>query len=324
MQVSAVWACTGLISETTATMPLGVYRRTPDGRELIEEHFLYDLLRVKPNMLMTPHEFREAMTMQLALHGNGYALIERKNGIPFSLMPMQPENMTPVRDETGLRYEYQTTRGIQVFGKESIFHLKGRSLDGIVGMSPLAYARHSLGITVSADKFASKSFSSGGRPPGVLMYDASLTDEQRLKVGEIYQGFSVDDTKTWVLEMGLRYEAIGIPPDDMQMLQSRQFQVSDIARFWRVPPHMIGDTEKVTSYGTGIEQQNLGFLQYTLQPYLTRWESVVADALLSRNERRTIFVNHNVEGLLRADSAGRSAFYSTCLLYTSPSPRDRS
>jgi len=310
LQVSSVWACVGLIAETTATLPLGVFRRTAQGREPVTDHYLFELLRVSPNALMTPQEFRETLTLQIALWGNGYASIERRGGKPVSLMPLQPEFMTPVRDETGLRYEYQTNGGIEVYAKESILHLKGKSADGVVGMSPLAYARHSLGVTVSADKYASKAFSSNGRPPGFITVDRTLTTEQREKVREMYQESSIDDVKTWVFEGGFNYVPVGIPPDDMQMLDSRRFQVSDIARFWRVPPHLINDTEKSTSWGTGIEQQNLAFLQYTLQPYLTRWESVIADALLSRTERRTIFVKHNVEGLLRADSAGRASFYS--------------
>lgn len=312
MKLSAVWSCARLISETVGSLPLGVFERTAEGRDAIEKHYLYELLRVSPNDLMTPLEFREALTLQLSLYGNGYALIERlENGKPYSLTPLRPDCMTPVKEAGTVTYHYQTTKGEMIFAKESIFHLKGFSLDGLVGLSVLAYSRNAMGITVSADQFASKAFSSGGRPSGVLMVDSILRPEQREQLRKIYENITVSDTGLWVLEGGTKYETIDIPPDDMQMLQSRQYQLGDIARFFRVPSFLINDTEKSTSWGSGIEQQNLGFLTYTLRPYLTRWESTISDALLSRGDRRKYFVEHSVEGLLRADSAARASFYSS-------------
>jgi HK97 family phage portal protein len=312
MQLSAVWSCVRLISETVGSLPLGVYERTADGRRAVSDHFLYELLRVSPNDLMSPLEFREAMTVQLALWGNGYAYIERNaRGVPLSLTPLHPAQMTPVKEAGTVTYHYQTNKGEHIYAKESILHLKGFSVDGIVGLSPLAYARHTMGISASADQFASKSFSSGGRPSGVLMVDRILTDTQREQLRDIYENITVSDTGLWVLEGGTSYQAIDIPPDDMQMLESRQFQLSDIARFFRVPSHMINDGSQATAWGSGIEQLNIGFLTYTLRPYLTRWESAVADSLLDRTARRRYFVEHNVEGLLRADSAARASFYAT-------------
>jgi HK97 family phage portal protein len=142
-----------------------------------------------------------------------------------------------------------------------------------------------------------------------MTVDRILTTEQRDKLREIYEG--LDANSLWVLEGGTGYQQMSLPPDDMQMLESRQFQLADIARFFRVPSHMINDTSNTTSWGSGIEQLNLGFLTYTLRPYLTRWESAVSHSLLSRTDRRKYFVEHNVEGLLRADSAARSNFYAT-------------
>jgi HK97 family phage portal protein len=315
MQVSAVWSCARLITETVGSLPLGLYERKGDSREpLPRDHYLYQLLRVSPNQYMNPQEFREAMTLQLVLWGNAYGLIDRIGNRPVSVIPLKPEHMTVVRDETGLTYHYATTTGVVVYTARSIFHLKGFSVDGIVGLSPLAYARQVMGVTVAADKYASKSFANGGRPTGVITVSEFLNKEQREKVQDIYEGVveSVEDNlaRVRVLEGGMKYEPISIPPDDMQMLQSRQFQLGEIARIFRIPSHLINDSEKATAWGSGIEQLNIGFLQYTLRPYLTRWEGTIDSSLVQVKDRSSVVVEHNVEGLLRADSAARSEFYS--------------
>jgi len=315
MQVSAVWSCARLITETVGSLPLGCYEKTAAGREELTDHYLYRLFRETPNGMMTPLELREALTLQLALWGNGYALIEWQNK-PFesdviNITPLRPDCMLPKRVNNMLTYHYTTPKGVHVFAKESILHIKGFGADGIVGLSPLAFAAQSMGMTLSADKYASKAFSRGGRPTGVLTTDKIFTPDQRRDLRAIYDKINADDSDgTWVLEAGLDYKAITIPPDQLQMLESRRFQLGEIARFFRVPSYLINDTEKSTSWGTGIEQQNLGFLAYTIRPYLTRWESAVSSALLNRGDRRKYFIEHNVEGLLRADSAARAAFYS--------------
>lgn len=309
MQLSAVWSCVRLISETVGSLPLAVYERTAEGREATEDHYLHELLRVSPNALMTPLEFREALTMQLALWGNGYAEIKRdQNGKPFSLVPLHPSRVTPKREAGTVTYHYNHGKGEHIFAKESILHLKGFGVEGIIGLSPLSYAREAMGITAAADRHAARSFTNGSRPSGVLTVDRILTPDQREKLRGIYE--NLDTNSLWVLEGGTAYQQLTIPPDDLQMLETRQFQVSDIARFFRVPSHMINDHSKDTSWGSGIEQQNIGFLTYTLRPYLTRWETAIGSALLSRTDRKKYFVEHTVEGLLRADSAARASFYS--------------
>lgn len=315
LQVSAVWSCVRLITETVGSLPVGVYQRNGDTRTRIDDHYLARLFYEAPNADMTPQEFREAMTAQLAFFGNGYARIEWQ-GKPFqsdviSLSPLRAEYMTPVRSDSGVTYHYSTDKGIHVFAKESILHIKGWGFDGLVGLSPLEYGAQSLGITLSADKYAASAFGRNGKPVGVLTTDRILTPDQRKDLRGIYDNVNADDSSgTWVLEAGLDYKQITMTPDAMQMLQTRSFQLGDIARFYRVPSFMINDSEKSTTWGTGIEQQNLGFLAYTIRPYLTRWESAVSSALLSRTDRRKYFIEHNVEGLLRADSAARAMFYS--------------
>jgi HK97 family phage portal protein len=215
------------------------------------------------------------------------------------------------RDADRLTYHYRNAQGVRVIDQENVLHVKGFGTDGVVGFSPLSHGRETMGVSASADAFAAKAFGSNGRPTGVLMMDQTLTPEQRANAKKIYEGLSVDDSKLWLLEAGVKYEALSLPPDDLQMLESRSFQVSEIARFFGVPSHLINATEKSTSWGSGIEQLTLGFLQYTIEPYLKEWEAEIHRKLLTRTEGRSIFVEHNVEGLLRADSAGRASFLAT-------------
>lgn len=319
LQLSAVWSCVRLIAESVAGLPLGFFERTDGGRQPLSiEHNLVNLLKRRPNSVMTSHEFREAMTCQLVLWGNAYAKISwiGRGGSerPTSLTPLRPGHMIPYREADGtVTYHYTTDSGVEVYSQKSIFHLKGFSAEGVVGFSPLALARQSMGLAVAAEQYSASTFRNGGRPVGTLNFDEFLTTEQRTKAREMYENITAgatNNTKFWVLEGGVKYNPIAIPPDDMQMLESRRFQLAEIARFFRVPSHLINDSDKATSWGSGIEQLNLAFLQYTLAPYLARWEHTINRSLLSPVEKRRIIVEHNVEGLLRADSAGRSAFYS--------------
>jgi HK97 family phage portal protein len=312
MKLSTVFACTRILTQTISCLPLIVYERDGDSRKANADHYLNGLLRRSPNSVMTALSMRQAVTAQRVLWGNGYAIIKRnKQSVPIALLPVLPEKMQVKRDTDRLTYHYDSSGGPRVYDQENILHLKGFGTDGVVGFSTLGHARESMGITASADQFAAKAFGSNGRPTGVLMMDQTLNPEQRTNAKKIYEGLSVDDSKLWLLEAGTKYEALSLPPDDLQMLESRSFQTSEIARFFGVPSHLINDTEKSTSWGSGIEQLTLGFLQYTIEPYLKEWESEIHRKLLSTTEARSIFVEHNVEGLLRSDSAGRASFLST-------------
>ena len=273
------------------------------------------MLKYKPNQTMTDVEFREAMTTQLVLWGNAYASIARDTrGNPISLLPLIPGKMEVVRlPDKSIEYKYYTEEGIETFEQRDIFHLKGFSAEGLVGFSPLAMARHSLGLFVAAEQYSAGSFRRGGRPLGTLNFEKVLTPEQRKGAHQIYEditGGAMNNARSWVLEGGATYFPIGIPPDDLQMLESRQFQLGEIARFFRVPSHLINDSEKATSWGSGLEQLDLGFLKYTLTPYLRRWETTIRNTLMTGPESRKLIVEHNVEGLLRADSKARAEFYS--------------
>jgi HK97 family phage portal protein len=321
LQLTTVYRCIALIAQTVACMPLGFFQRRQDGDrdDLDDDHYVVQLLKWKPNQAMTALEMRVALTMQLVGWGNGYGRVfysgvgDRER--PTSIVPMKPSLTTVYRIADGsLQYHYQTDSGIQVLSAKSVLHLKGLTLDGVVGLSPLSVGRQALSLSVAAERYSAGAFRNGGRPIGTLNFDKFLNAEQREQARKIYQAITSgadNGTNAWVLEGGVKYDAIAISPDDLQMLQSRQFQVSELARLFGVPSHLLNDSDKATSWGSGLEQLNLGFLQYTLTPYLKAWESAVSNRLLTSPDRRKVIVEHNVEGLLRADSAGRAAFYST-------------
>lgn len=313
LQVSAVWACTRILVNAVSCLPFPVYKRDGDDtRSKDRDHWLWGLLRDSPNAYTSPLAFRQAMTAQLVLWGNAFALIKRrgnqKTGQPTSLIPVLPECVKVIRTGDAVTYHVRDGRtgSVRVFSQASMLHLKQWGPDGVMGLSPLDHMRQSLGVSVSADKFAARAFGSNGKPSGVLMVDRFLTAEQREDMKEIYQGMSVDDDKLWLLEGGVKYEEMSMPPDDMEMLQSRSFQIAVIASFFGVPSFLLNLEEKNTSWGTGIEQMNIGFLQFSIQPYLKAWEDAVENQLLSRDERRTHFAEHDVDGFLRGDSKARS------------------
>ena len=316
MMISAVFACVRLLVQTGATLPLGFFERTTEGRELLDpEHYLCQLLKFSPNNFMTAKEFRQAMWTQRVLWGNGYAKIKWMGERPVSLTPLKPEFMTVNRGESGLIYKYSTDSGIKEYSQREMFHLKGFSTDGIVGISALGYARESLGVSVAAEQTAAKSI--GGRANAVLETDDVPTAEQKAQLRELYGSGQMTseyhtDGGLMITPAGLKYRAISMPPDDLQLLESRQFQIPEICRFFGVPAVMVdGAAGAAAAWPASYEQQVLSFLTFGLKPYLDEWEDAIPDSLLSPKDRRTIFAEHNVEGLLRADSKARSDFYAS-------------
>ncbi len=315
MQVSAVFSCIRLIAELTASLPLPLYKRTENGtREQVRDHWMVDLLNA-PNPLMTGQELRETWGFGLAGWGNAYCRRVQFDGDKvLELWPMKPEFMTvdkPALDRMRYCYTPVGESGPEKYEQDQILHIKGFGNDGIVGMSPLAFARQALGLAISAERFAASLFANGGKPSGTLATDRILDPKQRDDVRKQFQGINAGDAnRLWVLEAGFKYEPISIPPEDAQMLQTRQMSVSEIARFFRVPLFLLMEMEKSTSWGSGLEQQNLAFLAYTLRPYLTRIEAAINRWLMPPDMRRDYYVEHNVEALLRADSQARARFLS--------------
>jgi len=316
LMVSTVFACVRILVQSGATLPLGFYTRTPDGREtLSEDHYLYELLKYKPNDIMTAKEFRQALWTQRVLWGNGYAHIKWTGNRPTSLMPLKPEYMKVIRDGKELIYRYNTGGGAVDFPQKEIFHLKGFGSDGVTGLSALGFMREVLGLSVSADQSAAKSVN--GNANSVLELDDFPTDAQKLQLRSMY-GADADTIEfkdgMMIIPGGMKYRIVDVDPNKLQLLESRQFQVAEVCRFFGVPVVMVdGAVGATAAWPASYEQQVLAFQTFTLAPYLNEWEDVIPDSLLVGKEQRTIIAEHNIQGFLRADSTARSNFFSQAL-----------
>jgi len=314
LQISTVFACVRLISTVTAGLPLDVFETTGDDRRKVGiDNPLARLLPYSPNQFMTAVEFREAMTMQLCYYGNAYALIERNSvGDVISMMPLMSVNMDVRLEGKRVVYRYRRDSEYADFKPSEIFHLKGFGFNGLVGLSPIAFAAKTAGVAVAMEDQQRDFYANGAKSPQLLMTGEGkvLNKEQRAQVEENFKEISGGPVKKrlWILEGGFTTQAIGVSPQDAETMAARKFQVSELARFFGVPPHLVGDVEKSTSWGSGIEQQNLGFLQYTLSPYLNRWEYAIERWLLKPGELGRFHAEHNIDGLLRGDSTARANF----------------
>lgn len=316
LQLGTVWSCVRLISETIGTLPLGVYQKGEDGRRSVPEHNLYGLIHGNPNADMTAAEFWESAVACLCLWGNFYAEKEMARGRLAALAFIPPDRVSVRRNGDGARvYEVRENGKTRSVPEDRIFHIRGFGLGGDTGLSPIGYARKTLSLAIDTDLAASSAMRNGARPGGFLVVPKGATKEQKQELRETFIDPIVGPeatAKAGILEHGLDWkEAKGMPPEDLQLLQGRSFNVEEICRWFRVPPFMIGHTEKSTSWGTGLEQQMIGFLTFSLRPYLTRIEQAIKKQLIDPAERKTIYAEFNLEGLLRADSQGRAALYST-------------
>ena len=327
MQMTAVYCCVRILSEAVASLPLQFYRYTDDGgKEKAVEHPLYFLLHDEPNPEMTSFIFRETLMTHLLLWGNAYSQIIRNGkGEVVALYPLMPDRMKVDRDEHGrLYYEYTVYDADDVDGRKGtdkvgrtvrlqphdVLHIPGLGFDGLVGYSPIAMAKNAIGLAIATEEYGSKFFANGAAPSGVLEHPGTIKDPS--KVRESWQatfGGSGNANKIAVLEEGMKYTPISISPEQAQFLETRKFQIDEIARIFRVPPHMIGDLEK--SSFNNIEQQSLEFVKYTLDPWVSRWEQAMVRALLTPDEKKRYFFKFNVDGLLRGDYQSRMNGYAT-------------
>lgn len=320
MQTTAVYACVRILSETLAALPLQLYRYTPGGKERVYDHPLYHLLHDEPNPEMTSFIFRETLMSHLLIWGNAYAQIIRDRlGRVQGLYPLRPDKMTVCRDESGqIYYLYTKTTdenpAIKPYGqvplrKDEVLHIPGLGFDGLVGYSPIAMARNAVGMTMACEEYGASFFANGASPSGVLEHPGVLKDPAKVRDSwnAVYQG-SANAHKVAVLEEGMKYQQIGIPPEEAQFLETRKFQLNEIARLYRIPPHMIGDLEK--SSFNNIEQQSMEFVKYTLDPWVIRWEQAMQKALFLPEEKKQYFLKFNVNGLMRGDYESRMTGYS--------------
>jgi HK97 family phage portal protein len=323
MQLSTYWSCVRLHGETVGTLPLGVYEKAKDGSKQPVSHWLADLLQDSPNSEQTAPEFLEGQIVNMCIHGNAYALKDKRDDKSIvSLTPLSaaPGDMDRKRDAQGtLRYSF-THRGRRYIGltEDDIFHVRGFGDDGNGGgLSVVQYARQSLAIAEGVEASSGATFRNGMKssifftaPPGVKMTDPQRKDFREAFIDPYVGG---EATNAGLLEQGFDVKAVSLPPKDAELLLTRRFSVEDICRWLRTPPVLIGHSaDGQTMWGSGVEQIMLGWLTLGLRPYLTRYEKSIKKRLLRPADRaRGIFAEFNVEGLLRADSAGRAALMSS-------------
>jgi len=313
MQTSAVYACVRILAEAIASLPLHTYRRMSDGgKEIHHAHSLYRLLHDEPNPEMTSFVWRETLMSHLLVWGNAYCQIVRDgHGYPVALYPLLPNRVCVDRANSGrLIYTYQADKGVVTFRKEDVLHIPGLGFDGLVGYSPIAMAKNAVGMSLATEEYGAKFFANGATPGGILEHPGTIKDIKRVKESweSGYAGVG-NAHKLAILEEGMKFHQITIPPEQAQFLETRKYQVGEIARIFRVPPHMVGDLDR--SSFSNIEQMSLEFLIYTLDPWVVRWEQSLQQSLLLPSEKSEIQIKFNVDGLLRGDFQTRMAGYST-------------
>ena len=320
MQMTAVYSCVRILAEAVAGLPLHLYRYKEDGgKERAIDNNLYHLLHDEPNKEMSSFIFRETLMTHLLLWGNAYAQIIRNGkGEVVALYPLMPNKMQVDRDENGELYyiytrssdEAKTMEGVTVYlTPRDVLHIPGLGFDGLVGYSPIAMAKNAIGLAIATEEYGAKFFANGAAPSGVLEHPGTIKDPSRLRENwNSTFGGSANSGKVAVLEEGMKYTPISISPEQAQFLETRKFQIDEIARIFRVPPHMVGDLEK--SSFSNIEQQSLEFVKYTLDPWVIRWEQSLSRALLNEEKKRKYFFKFNLEGLLRGDYESRMSGYA--------------
>ncbi len=321
MQMTAVYSCVRILAEAIAGLPLHLYTYKDDGgKEKAIGHPLYLLLHDEPNPEMSSFVLRETLMTHLLLWGNAYAQIIRNGkGEVVALYPLMPNRMTVDRDSSGqLFYTYQMNNtdaptmkaGTVILKPSDVLHIPGLGFDGLVGYSPIAMAKNAIGLAIATEEYGAKFFANGATPGGLLEYPGTVKDPDRVRESW-NKGFSGSQNagKVAILEEGMKYTPISIAPEQAQFLETRKFQINEIARIFRVPPHMVGDLEK--SSFSNIEQQSLEFVKYTLDPWVVRWEQSLSRALFTPEEKKRYFFKFNVEGLLRGDYQSRMNGYAT-------------
>jgi len=310
LQLSAVWACVKLIAETIASLPLTVYKVDENGRKIAKNHPLTLLFNGKVNRYQTKVEFFETVLLNLLTSGNAYCYIQRVGDRIVGLLPLMSADMEVTLLPNGsLVYTYTKDVGVDVYAESSIWHLKLMG-NGVIGLSPLAYQRNTLGIAQAAESAVTKIYRNGAKPSGVLSIDKFLTNEQRDIMRQKFYSLSAgQEDRLMVLEGGMKFDAISLSPQDIELLQSRQFQISEICRWYGVPSVMVNDTSSSTVWGSGIEQIVSGFYKLTLRPLMEKIEASILANLMSIGDASRHEVEFLFEALLRLDPKTRYDAY---------------
>jgi len=324
MQMTAVYSCVRILSEAIAELPLHVYKYTDSGgKEKAVDHPLYLLLHDEPNPEMSSFVFRETLMTHLLLWGNAYAQIIRDGrGRVIALYPLLPDRMEVSRTEKGeLYYRYQKEGREYLLRREEVLHIPGLSFDGLVGYSPIAMAKNAIGMALATEEYGSKLFANDARPSVVLEHPGILKDPAKIRDSwnEIYRG-SDNAHKVAVLEEGMSVKTLSMPPEQAQFLETRKFQIEEICRIFRVPPHLVANLERATF--SNIEHQSISFVVHTIRPWLVRLEMAFNKSLFSESEKKEYFTNFVVDGLLRGDYSSRMQGYAVGIQNGFLSPND--
>lgn len=319
LQLDTAMACVRLLSQTIATLPVTIFRRTGDGgRKASPDHPLYDLLHNQPNADMTAVDFWQVVIAVMLLRGTAFCEIDRMGARVVAITPLVTGSMSWVRLPAG-EYEFTyTDRGrARKIARKNLWILPAFTLDGIFGLSPICYGANVFSGALNADHASNQTFQNGMAASGFVSYGKDSTawltkaqrDELRGSIGNFTRG-AAKAGGVFVLEGGMGYTALQMNPEDAQMLETRSFNVEAICRWFGVPPTLVGHGDKTSNWGTGLEQQNIGFLTYNLRQWLSKIEQSVRKNLLDPGEKSRYFAEFSVEGLLRADTAARSEFYA--------------
>jgi HK97 family phage portal protein len=310
--ISTVYQCVRVIADTVASLPVFLYQRTPAGKKRALDHDVYRVLHDQPNPFMSPFEFKQTLQGHLCLWGNAYAEIERSSGGQVvNLWPLRPDRMRLQVFQERIFYYYITPDG----GERQltdVMHLRGLSSDGLIGYSPIALARETLGLQKASEEYRARFFSNDARPGGVLMHPGVLGqpafEQLRKRWDESHQGLS-NRSRVAILEEGMTWQDVGIPPDDAQFIQGQEFGKSDIAALYRVPSYKIGLLKPGTMSYASVEQQAIDFVVDCIRPWLVCWEQRATLSLLTQMERKSLYAEFLVDALLRGDSDSRAKFY---------------
>lgn len=319
LSVTAVMAGFTILMEDTASLPLILFRRLARGKERATSSTYYRLLHDEPNPEHTSMVYREFIVGHLLGWGNHYSQkIWDKRGVLRELWALRPDRMQVFRENGERKYIYTQANGQKrAFRQEEILHIPAFGFDGLMGYSRIALARNAIGLSMAAEKYGSSVFGNGARPDAVLKSKKKLTPDAQKNLRESWKqlyGGPGNAGSVAVLEEELDFATIGFPPEDAQFLQTRQFQVSEVSRIFRIPPHMIGDVQKSTSWGSGIEQQEMSYYAHTLRPWLIRIEQQMNKDLLLDDEKKSYFFEHLADAFLRTDTAGRYAAYGQAII----------
>ncbi|CAJ4967952.1 HK97 family phage portal protein [Burkholderia pseudomallei] len=321
MRLTAVYACVRVLAESVSMLPFVLYTESADGaKKPNKSHWLYRLLAVRPNDFQNPLEFRETMQAHCALRGNAFArILSNGSGEVTDLIPLHPDRVTiemlvDNARTVDWRYSYRNPDGTETkLGRGEVFHLRGLSGDGVIGYNPIQAARESVSTGLAAQDYGMRYFQNDATPGGWIEYPGQFKDDDQKK--RFREQFQATQTgrhrhKTAVLEMGMKYHQISVTNQDAQYLETRKFSVAEIARLFRIPPHLIGDLDKATF--SNIEQQSIEFVNFSLMPWLVRWEEAIRYAFLEPDDE--LNCEFQVTALLRGDAAARAMYYHNGIL----------